>query len=317
MKVDGKALAEQIFINLATRVKALQKHGITPHLAVILVGENPASVSYVKRKEKKASEIGAKATVINLELRITNEELRGRIEKLNQNSNIHGVIIQRPLPQHIDNQMVNQTVDLQKDIDGFSKNSPFIMPLAQAVLFILEHIFLSIKNNQTSQKFDRTQTWSKEFESRGINVVNLRGCRSWQTDESFISWLKEKNIVVIGKGQTGGGPTISLLKKLGIEPTIIDSKTENVEDLTRSADIMVSAIGKSGVIKPEMLKKGVVLVGVGMHKGEDGKMHGDYDEEEIKNIASYYTPIPGGVGPVNVAMLLSNLIQAAETQTNP
>jgi len=117
---------------------------------------------------------------------------------------------------------------------------------------------------------------------------------------------------VIGKGKTGGGPTIQMLKKMGVELQIIDSKTQNPKDFTKSADIIISTVGKPNILKPEMIKKGIILISVGQHKGIDGKFHGDYEENEIKNIASFYTPTPGGIGPVNVAMLLENLVTAAQ-----
>lgn len=149
---------------------------------------------------------------------------------------------------------------------------------------------------------------------------NGRNSGHGQNDD-FKNWLSSKKIAVVGKGETGGKPIIEMLRKMNIEPSIIDSKTKNKELITKKADIIISAGGKPNVIKPEMIKKGlpagrqgVILIGVGLHRGKDGKLHGDYDEEKIKNIASFYTPTPGGVGPVNVAMLLENLIKATENQ---
>lgn len=297
MKIDGKAIAQEILDNLKIRVSKLTKRGIKPHLAILLVGNNPASTSYVKRKEIKAAEIGAKSTLINLKSTIQTAELIKIINKLNNDKAVHGIIVQRPLPSHIDNELINQAVDPNKDIDGFHKNTKFKMPLAQAVIHILKRIHES------------------ESKTRGFKSVNLRGwqTRGWQTNE-FTNWLKGRNIVVIGKGQTGGGPTIALLKKMGIDPSIVDSKTEKPKEIIRKADLVISAIGKPNVFKSNDLKKGTIIIGVGMHKGDDGKMHGDYEEEEIKNLASFYTSIPGGVGPINVATLLSNLITAAQNQ---
>lgn len=307
MRIDGKAIAEEICRELKLRVNTLQKNHITPHLAIILVDDDPASVSYVRRKELKAKEIGAKITLIRYPKTVTTDKLLSCLNDLNHLSTVHGIIVQRPLPSQIDSKEIDLAVSPEKDIDGFHKNTKFKMPLAEAVIYILKRIHVLIHQNKNPQ-----------VESRGLKLVNLRGWQSggWQSDEAFTSWLKKKNIVVIGKGQTGGGPTISLLIKLGIEPTVIDSKTENPKRLTKQADIVISAIGKPSVIKPNDLKKGVILIGVGMYKGTDGKMHGDYEEAGIKNIASFYTPIPGGVGPVNVAMLLSNLVAAAEHKRN-
>ncbi|MBP9719510.1 MAG: bifunctional 5,10-methylenetetrahydrofolate dehydrogenase/5,10-methenyltetrahydrofolate cyclohydrolase [Candidatus Levybacteria bacterium] len=289
MKIDGKAIAAELFQNLYQQITLLKEKNITPHIAIILVGDNPASVSYVKRKKMKAEELGAKATILNYELRITNEELLETIEQLNNDKHIHGIIIQRPLPKHIDTESINQAVLPTKDIDAFHANTSFDMPLAKAALMLLE------------------------------NVLTLEILKQVQDDiktgMTFKIWLQSKNIVVVGKGETGGGPIITLLKKYGITPTIIDSRTKDPLKLTKQADIIISAVGKENVIIPEMIKKDVILISIGQHKQKDGKFHGDYEEESIKDIAAYYSPTPGGVGPVNVACLLDNLIQATQRQT--
>lgn len=285
MRIDGKTIAASIFEELIQKVEALKiksmpadRQGITPHVAIILVGDDPASASYVRQKILKAEKIGAKATLYNLESTIQNSALFELIKKLNADSNIHGIIVQRPLPKHIDSQKVNFLVDSKKDIDAFQKNSPYEMPLAAAVIEILTHIHSQIP----------------------------------KIDSTLIKWLLQQTIVVVGKGETGGGPTIELLKKLGATPHVIDSKTQNPHELLQKADIIISTVGRPDIVKTEYLKKGVILVGVGMYKGDDGKLHADYNEEEIQDIASFYTPVPGGVGPVNVAMLLKNLTIAAE-----
>lgn len=265
MKIDGKEIAQKIFEELKIKVKKLQKENIIPHLAIILVGNDPASVAYVKRKELKAKEIGAKTTTYNLKSEIRNSELEKLINKLNKDDLVHGIIAQQPLPAHIDIGKITQAIDPEKDVDGFHKNSKFQPPISEAVLEILKPYL-----------------------------------------------TKSKKIVVIGKGETGGKPIAQAIKKIGINPIIIDSKTSNPEDLTKTADILISAVGKSDVIKAEMIKKGAILISIGMHKELDGKLHGDYKEDSIKNIASFYTPTPGGVGPINVAMLLKNLVRSAE-----
>lgn len=281
MRIDGKAIASEIFSDLTKRVEQLKKIGIVPHLVVVLIGNDPASEAYVRQKDLKAQAIGAKATIINLESRIKNQELLNLIKKLSKDNTVHGIIVQRPLPKHISSEKINQSVSPEKDIDAFLPQSPFTMPLAAAVLKILEKIY----------------GYTPRVEVQKTLI--------------FTDWLKQKNIVVIGKGETGGGPTIALLRKLGATPTVIDSKTVNAPLITEEADIIISTVGRANIVRPENIKKGVILVGVGMHRGEDGKLHGDYEEEDIKDIASFYTPIPGGVGPVNVAMLLKNLTVAA------
>lgn len=285
MRIDGKQIAAEIFEELKRRVGELKeknlpagRQGIVPHLVIILIGEDPASVAYVRQKKLKGEEIGAKVTVMNYESGITNKELIKTIKQLNNDNNVHGIIVQRPLPEHIDSTLINQSVDPKKDVDAFHSQTKFEIPLAKAVIYILEHIFRS----------------------------NIK------SDQDFIDWLKSKSIVVIGKGETGGGPTIKLLKKIGIEPITVDSKTQNPDQITAQADIIVCAVGKAGVLNPQAIKKGVILIAVGMYKGEDGRLHGDYEEENVKHIAGFYTPVPGGIGPVNVAMLLKNLVLASE-----
>lgn len=274
MKIDGREIAQKILQNLSYQV--------VPHLVVILIGDNPAWKAYVRQKELKAKEIGAKTTILNLSLNVSNEKLLKTIQQLNNDNNVHGIIVQRPLPNSIDKEKISLAISSQKDIDGFHKNSKFEMPLATAVLKILEEIQAS---------------------TPGVDA---------QKPQGFISWLKSKKIVVIGKGETGGGPIIQKLKKLGIKPEVIDSKTPNSELITKTADIIISCVGKPNVVRPEMIKGGVILISVGLYKDSDGKLHGDYKEEEIKDIASFYTPTPRGVGPLNIAYLLKNLVIAAE-----
>ncbi len=279
MKIDGKKLAEDIFIHLQQQIEDLKKGNIVPHVAIIVIGQDPASISYVRQKEKKAEAIGARVTIFRFQETISQEELLEKITLLNNDAGIHGIIVQRPLPKHIDSNTVNQITNPKKDIDAFHSDTPFAMPLAAAVINILKYIY----------------------------TINRK-----HTKSDFLDWLKKKNIVVIGKGETGGGPVIAKLQSVRIIPSIIDSKTKDPETFTKNADIIISTVGKQNILQSHTLKPGVILIGVGMQRGSDGKLHGDYEEEQIKNIASFYTPIPGGVGPVNVAMLLLNLVKAAE-----
>ena len=306
MKIDGKEIAEGIFEELKKQVQNLKEQNITPHLAIILVGNDPASVSYVNQKRKKAEEIGAKATVLNYESGIRNQELIEKIEELNNDPKVHGIIVQRPLPEHINSEEINNATDPKKDVDAFCSQTKFQMPLAAAVLKILEHIYQLGKPKRGVTQIERLPT-TRSSDALASMERALAGKKKWQDPER---WLKAKNIVVIGKGETGGRPVIDMLKKMGIEPQVIDSKTANSKQITKNADIIISTVGKSNILKAENIKKGVILIGVGMHKGEDDKLHGDYNQDEIKDIASFYTPIPGGVGPVNVAMLLKNLVDS-------
>jgi len=278
MKIDGKGIAQELLVDLTKKVAAFKAKGITPQLVIVLVGDDPASKAYVRQKELKGTEIGAKVTIMHFD-DITQEKLLEVVKELNEDKNVHGIIIQQPLPTTIDIPTITQAVDPRKDVDSFHKESSYPMPLAAGVLRILESVY---------------QTKTAQVES------------------TFQDWLGGQTIVVIGKGETGGGPVIKALLAMHVTPKVVDSKTANPEELTKSADIIITAVGKTGVVNPSTIKKGVVLISVGLHKGEDGKLHGDYNEGEIADIASAYTPTPGGVGPVNVAMLLQNLLDATE-----
>ena len=269
MRIDGREIAKVIFEDLKNRVGEIRKRGVTPHLVIILVGDDHSSKAYIKQKGLRAAEIGAKTTLINFKDSVSGHELLSTIEQLNNDNAVHGIIVQRPLPKHIDKTIIDQAVSPKKDVDGFRQNSPFLPPLGIAVYKILQQV----PNFST------------------------------------------KKIVIMGKGKTGGSPVMQVLKEQGIPFMLIDSKTTNPKDLTKTADIIISTVGKPGIVHKGMLKQGVILIGVGMYKGNDEKLHGDYEEEEVKDIASFYTPIPGGVGPVNVAMLLANLVAASEKNT--
>lgn len=283
MRIDGRAIAKEILDDLAERVSRLKEKDITPYLAIILVDHGPASEAYVRQKKLKGKSIGAHVAVLRYDSSVTNEQLVATIQQYNNDSNVHGIIVQRPLPAHIDNTIIDRAVDPKKDVDGFHSKSQFEIPIAAAVLHILKYIF--------------------QLPTPGVDAQN------------FQKWLQSKSVTVIGKGKTGGGPIIKSFRTLRVAPLIVDSRTTNSERVTKDTDIVISTVGKPNVVTSSMLKKGVILVSVGLHKGTDGKLHGDYGEDGIKDIASFYTPTPGGVGPVNVAMLLANLILAAENAT--
>lgn len=277
MIIDGREIAKKILNELTIRVQKLKEKGVIPTLAIILVGDNPASLSYVRQKELKAEGIGAKAIVYRHKDGTPESEILSSISKLDNNLRIHGIIVQRPV-KGMDSKKLDEAVSSKKDVDGFNSNSKFDYPIAEAILRIIEQIHSSNKNVG-----------------------------------QFYDYLRKTQIVLIGKGETGGYPIAQIFKKHQIPFSIIDSSSPDPDKLLKSADIVISAVGKPNILKPASLKKGVILLSVGLSKGEDGKMHGDYNEEEIKDIASFYTPTPGGVGPVNVAMLLKNLIDASES----
>lgn len=306
MRIDGRLLAQKIFTELKREVKKLNTK---PHLAVILVGEDPVWKVYVGQKLKKGEEIGAKVTIKNYESGISNKELIRRIKELNRDPHIHGIIVQRPLPPQLDKEQLALAVNPKRDVDGFHPKSYYPMPVAAAVLEILEKIY-QIKE-ATGNASRGAPRGGPRLLASGIRVGLTSGRTRRQS--GFINWLKTKNIVVIGKGETAGKPTATSLNKLGAIPTVIDSKAPDPEKLIKRADIVISCVGKPKIVRPEIIKKGVILIGVGLHRDPAGKLAGDYDEEKIKDIASFYTPVPGGVGPVNVACLLKNLVDAASS----
>ena len=307
MKIDGREIADKIFEELKEKTRKLRAKNIIPHLAIILIGNDSASIAYVNQKKIKGEIIGAKISIKRLSSDISEPQLLRTIKQLNNDSNIHGIIVQQPLPPRIGIAKITQAIDPKKDVDGFHKNSKFEMPIAMAVLRILEEIYTLEK--KAGDASGGVQRRASSFAA----AARLEGA---SLDERAAGpaaeWLKPKKIVIIGKGETGGKPIIEMFRKLNIKALVIDSKTKHPEKITKTADVIISAVGREKVIKPEMIKKGTILISIGLHKGTDGKLHGDYEEENIKNIASFYTPTPGGVGPVNVSMLLNNLVVAVE-----
>jgi len=301
MVIDGRTLANHILEDLTTRVKDLEKkYGIQPHMAVVRIGDNPATTSYIDSKKKTAAKIGAIVSVYNHPESISEEKLQETLRFLQKDPMVHGIILQLPIPKHLDEKKLLEEIPASKDVDGFVKDSKFIVPIASAVLKILEFVW---QKERTMPTVILGTSETRTPESK----------RSWTSqDDNLLSWLLTKNIVVIGKGTTGGGPIIAILRKLGIQPTIIDSSTKNYQLITSKADIIISAVGKADIIRQENIKKDAILIGIGMHRNEDGTFGGDYSELDIAKKALWYTPNPGGVGPVNVAMLMQNLVIAAE-----
>lgn len=283
MGIDGRAIAESILNTLASEVESLKQKGVTPKLAVILVGDNPASMSYIKQKQIAAEKIGALVHVENLPASVTSQKLNNIIQQYNADGTTHGLIIQRPLPSLLSDTSMYRYIDTKKDVDGFLLNSPYTVPVAEAVFEILKNC----KSQITSA--------------------------SWRTNarqKTFSDWVKSKFIVVIGRGETAGKPIAQALIKLGCTITVIHSQTPHPDDVIRTGDIIISCVGKDNVVRRDNVKQGAILIGVGIRRNSDGKLHGDFDEEEMKDIVSCYTPTPGGVGPVNVACLMQNLVKA-------
>lgn len=284
MIIDGRTIANSILEDLTKRVQALEKnYHVQPHLAVIRVGDDPATTSYIEQKEKTAKKIGALVSVYNFPSNVHADDLQTAIDFLQSKTDIQGTILQLPLPNHLDEQKLLQEIHADKDVDGFRPQSLFVVPIARAVLKALEIPYI-----KTAEK----------------------------TKKTFDEWLQNQNIVVMGKGKTGGQPIIELLRKRKAQVTVVDSQTENSEAIIKQADILICAVGKGSIVTKDIIKKNVILLGIGMHITAEGTFAGDYDEKEIKDIASWHTPIPGGMGPINVACLMENLVIASEKFTN-
>lgn len=322
MLIDGKLLAAKILEALKKRIEDLsyEKNKI-PHLGVIVIGDDPATASYVRQKKKMGEQIGGIVSVYNYPSTIDETELEQNIDFLQKEGELDGLIIQLPLPKHLNEETLTNRVEKNMDVDGFREDSEFDEPIAIAVIRILEEIYDLEKEKPAEKRIRIGQ------ETRGDTAGKDSGSADRQTEgaltegkaeagpraKEFSAWLKAQKVVVMGKGKTGGKPIITIMRKYGVEPTIVDSKTQNPEKVTRSADILVCAVGGRGtIINESMIKKDAILIAIGMSLGSDGKLHGDYEPEEIADKASYYTPVPGGVGPVNAAMLLVNVVDAAE-----
>ncbi|MBI4137585.1 bifunctional 5,10-methylenetetrahydrofolate dehydrogenase/5,10-methenyltetrahydrofolate cyclohydrolase [Candidatus Roizmanbacteria bacterium] len=273
IKIDGKQLAQEVLETLRPRISALKKLKIIPKLAVIQVGNDTSSESYIRMKREVAKKIGAEVTVKHFPNSVFFQELAEAIHAFNADPHVYGIIIQRPLPPMLQTDAFNTAVALPKDIDGFRIKSTFRPPIALAIFHILRHVY-DLKNVTTH--------------------------------------LKSKHIVILGRGETAGKPIADMFSDKKVAFIQCHSQTTNMHEFTREADIIISCVGKSNIVKNDMIKEGAVLIGVGINRDEKGKLHGDYDEDEIKQKASFYTPTPGGVGPLNVAYLMSNLVMAAE-----
>ena len=279
MKIlDGKAVSLKVKESVKVRADELKKFGVEPTLAVVLVGEDKASQTYVRAKEKACNEYGIKSVAHRLSENTTQNELLALINVLNLDDSIHGILVQLPLPKHIDTNVVLAAIDPRKDVDGFhavnvgklvSGLDGFVPCTPLGVMEIL-----------------------KEY---GIEVAGL-------------------NAVVIGRSNIVGKPMANLLLNASATVTVTHSKTKNLKEICKNADLIVAAIGKPFFLKADMVKDGAVIVDVGINRLDDGRLVGDVDFDEVAPKCSYITPVPGGVGPMTIAMLLNNTILAAQAK---
>lgn len=278
--IDGKALAAKMQAELKVKVDKLKEADNVPGLAVILVGEDPASQIYVRNKARQATAIGLNSSVVRLPETVSEQELLDLIEQYNQSEQWHGILVQLPLPEHISEEKVLLAIDPEKDVDGFH-------PMNMGRLWSGNPLMIPSTPAGIMEMF------------REYNVE-----------------LSGKRAVVIGRSNIVGKPMAQLLMMADATVTIAHSKTENLRELTKEADILVVAIGRDRMIKAEYVKEGAVVIDVGMNRDEDGKLHGDVDFDEVKDVASLITPVPGGVGPMTITMLMEQTVRAASRKMN-
>ena len=275
-RIDGNALSQKLRAEVTLRTTALKAKGITPGLAVILVGENPASQVYVRNKVKACEDSGLHSILEKHPASLTEAALLNRIKALNQDTSIHGILVQLPLPEHIDAQKVIEAISPAKDVDGFHIAS------AGALMTGMP----------------------------GFWPCTPYGCMKML--ESIGYELKGKHAVVIGRSNIVGKPMALMLLQKNATVTICHSATQDLKAITLQADVIVAAVGKRNILTADMVKPGAVVLDVGMNRNEEGKLCGDVDFVGVEQVAGYITPVPGGVGPMTITMLLINTLEAAE-----
>ena len=274
--IDGKQIAKEVRAEIAAECAELKKKGIIPGLAVVIVGTDPASQVYVRNKKKACEEVGFRAEVFELPEETTEEELLALVKKLNEDVNIHGILVQLPLPEHLDDEVIIANIDPKKDVDAFH-------PSNVGKIMIGNYDFLPCTPAGVMVLLEKS----------GIDVSG-------------------KECVVVGRSNIVGKPQAMLLLHANGTVTICHSRTKDLAEVTRRADILVVAIGKADFITGDMVKDGAVVIDVGMNRKADGKLTGDVDFATVEPKASYITPVPGGVGPMTITMLLRNTLTSAK-----
>ena len=275
--IDGNALSRQLRTEVAQRTAALKARGITPGLAVVLVGDNPASQVYVRNKVKACEDVGFHSVLEKYDASLSEAELLARVEALNNDPSIHGILVQLPLPKHIDDHKVIEAISPLKDVDGFHVASAGALMVGEV----------------------------------GFKACTPYGCMK-MLESIGMKDLRGKHAVVIGRSNIVGKPMAMMLLAANATVTITHSGTADLGAMTRQADIVVAAVGKRNVLTADMLKPGAVVIDVGMNRNDEGKLCGDVDFAGCADVAGYITPVPGGVGPMTITMLLVNTMEAAE-----
>lgn len=274
--IDGKALAQKIRGNLKIDCDELKKTGVLPKLAVILVGDDSASKVYVRNKNRACEEVGIDFEEYLLNADITQEELINLINSLNNKKDVHGILLQSPIPNHLDINEAFRTIIPEKDVDGFN-------PLNVGKLTLGQDTFVSCTPYGVMKMFEEYN-------------IDLEG----------------KNLTIIGRSNIVGKPLIQCCLNKNATVTVCHSRTKDLKEHTKNADIVICAIGKAKFITADMVKEGAVIIDVGINRTEEGKLIGDVDFENVEKKASFITPVPGGVGPMTIAMLMNNVIKAAK-----
>lgn len=274
--IDGKQIAEQVISQVEARVKTLKEQGVTPGLTVILVGEDPASQTYVASKERTSERLGMTSNVIKKPVTITEEELLTLIHQLNEDTTVDGILLQLPLPDHIDENKVLQAILPEKDVDGFH-------PVNVGKLMLGQDGFIPCTP---------------------FGVIQL-------LDYSSIS-IEGKHAVIVGRSNIVGKPMGQLLLNRHATVTYTHSRTQNLEQFTKQADLLIVATGQPQMITKDHIKPGATVIDVGIHRNSDGRLSGDVDFASASEVAGYITPVPGGVGPMTIAMLMENTCLSAE-----
>jgi len=274
--IDGNALSAQLRTDVARRAAALRARGIIPGLAVVLVGDSPASQVYVRNKVKACEDNGLHSVLERYPASLTEADLLARVDALNKDPAIHGILVQLPLPAHIDADKVIEAIAPAKDVDGFHVASAGALMVGQP----------------------------------GFWPCTPYGCMKMLDSIGYD--LRGKHAVVIGRSNIVGKPMALMLLQKNATVTICHSATQNLKALTLQADVIVAAVGKRKVLTADMVKPGAVVIDVGMNRNEEGKLCGDVDFDGVREVAGYITPVPGGVGPMTITMLLVNTLEAAE-----
>lgn len=276
--IDGKAVSKKVKEDVKAECEQLKAKGVTPGLAVIIVGDDPASQVYVHNKEVACEACGFYSVKYALPAETTQEELNALIDKLNKDDKINGILCQLPLPSHLDDKEVINRIDPLKDVDAFH-------PVNVGAIMIGDYNYLPCTPAGVMELIHST----------GVDVSG-------------------KKAVVMGRSNIVGKPMAMLLLHENATVEITHSRTQNLADITKDADILVAAIGKAKFVKADMVKDGAVVIDVGMNRDENGKLCGDVDFEDVKDKCSFITPVPGGVGPMTIAMLMKNTLTAAKIQ---